>query len=109
MALCGGNRKDNGTPATKKFEWMGNEDELSENQLHSRFDYLLDGRPITSQLIRDMGEAAALDLLDCFSAVGAKDIKAAVQETERNKMQVVASIEMNNGQFEHIRAEVFPQ
>ena len=64
LCLVGGNAEDDGTPAGKKYEWSGNEDEQNENRFRSRFQSLLNGNPITSQLIRDLGEAAALDILD---------------------------------------------
>lgn len=64
MCLCGGNKDDNVTPDTEKYEWMGNEDEEPAYRFRSRFISMFHGRPINSQLAYDLAGAAALDIAD---------------------------------------------
>lgn len=108
LCLGGGNIDDANTVETKKYEWMGNEDEIEEYKLRSRFNNILaSGRAITSQFIRDLGEAAALDILECFSGVGATAVNSTVAITGKNKLEVYSQIEMRNGDFEEVKNEVF--
>lgn len=110
ICLGGGNVEDANTVETKKYEYMGNEDEPDENKLRSRFNSLINsGRPVTSQLIRDLGEAAALDILDCFASIGAKSVKSTVASDGKNKFTVYSKIEMSGGDYVETISEVFAQ
>jgi hypothetical protein len=62
--LCwfGGNREDDGSKATEKKQWWGNEGEPPERQYRGKLQSLLDGRPVTSALLPRIEEAALDDL-----------------------------------------------
>lgn len=108
LCLGGGNIEDANTVETKKYEWMGNEDEIDEYRLRSRFNNIISsGRAITSQLIRDLGEAASLDIMDCFSGIGAQSATSQVAIAGKNKMTLSTRIEMANGDFVDVQNEVF--
>lgn len=66
LCLTAGNMKDDVTPSTKKYEYMGNEDEETAYRFRSRFLSMLNGRPLSSQLIKDLAVAASLDLVEGF-------------------------------------------
>ncbi len=111
LCLGGGNVEDGNIVETEKFQWMGNEDEPEENKLRSRFNYIINsGRSVTSQLVRDLGEAAALDILDCFSGIGAESVESTVSITQaegKNKYTVSSRIAMRGGDFLDVMNEVF--
>jgi hypothetical protein len=62
--LCwfGGNREDDGSKATEKLQWWGNEGEPPERQYRGKLQSLLYGRPVTSALLPKIEEAALDDL-----------------------------------------------
>jgi len=65
LLLFGGNYKDDGTDATKKYQWWGNllEENNPERKLHSRFQNLLYGLPATPANLKRLQVAAEQDLL----------------------------------------------
>lgn len=105
MCLMGGNRHDNGTATTEKLQYMGNEDEEPENQLRSRFQALLYGRPMTSALARELGEAAALDVADGMGE-DAKNVLASVSILSNKRMSVNIDIELTSGETVKSRLEI---
>lgn len=71
LSLFGGNEKDDGSEATARLQWWGNEDEEPENQYRSRFQALVaSGRPVTSEFVTELAAAAEKDLGDDFVAGG---------------------------------------
>ena len=109
LCLTGGNKDDYNTADTEKNQWMGNEDEEPQYRFRSRFNSLLySGRPITSQLIRDMGEAAALDILDGFAGY-LNTVTSQVTVTAKNHFTVESTIETVEGKFIDIQNEIFRQ
>jgi hypothetical protein len=62
LSLFGGNEDDDGSEATEKLQWWGNEGEAVENQYRSKFGALLTGLPVTSGSIKTLEEAAKEDL-----------------------------------------------
>lgn len=97
LCLVGGNMDDNATPATDKKQWMGNEDEDTAYRFRSRFLHLLNGRPITSQLLRDLGEAAGLDIVDGFGDY-LDSVTCDVSIDGLNKITVYSVLKMNDGE-----------
>ena len=108
LCLMGGNRDDDATSAGKKYEWMGNEDEDEENQFRSRFQNKLQGRAITSQLLKDLGEAAALDILNGFAGL-IESVKSNVTIDEHRKLTVTSQIEMIGGKIVIVENEIQQQ
>lgn len=96
LCLCGGSIGDNVTPDTKKYEWVGNEDEEPENSFRSRFISLFHGRPITSQLAVDLAGAASLDLVDGFGAY-VKDVVCSVSIDNSEKITLSCEILVVDG------------
>ena len=62
LSHFGGNEADNGSEATVDKQWWGNEGEPPENQLRSRLQYELNGKPLTSASLVDVAAAALEDL-----------------------------------------------
>lgn len=98
LCLMGGNMEDEMTIDTKKYQWMGNEDEEPQNQFRSRFQALIYGRPITSELINTLGEAAALDILDGFNGYADK-VECQVKANSKNNFTVTSKITAIDGKF----------
>lgn len=110
LCLMAGNMDDSNTADTKKNEWLGNEDEPEENRLRSRFlNLATSGRPVSSGLINDLGEAAALDILDGFSSIGAVAVNSSASIDSANKITVTSKIEMKDGNFIYVKNEVYAQ
>lgn len=103
--LMGGNRHDDGTATTASKQYMGNEDEEPQNQLRSRFHALLYGRPMTSSLAKELGEAAALDVSDGMGE-DAKNIIATVSILSNKRMSVSVDIELTSGEIIRRRIEI---
>ena len=63
LCLEGGNKKDNGTEATKKYEYWGNKLETDPQfNLTSRTQFILEGLPATPNNLNRVKEAAKQDL-----------------------------------------------
>lgn len=108
LCLSGGNKDDNATPATENLQWMGNEDEEPENKFRSRFQALLSGRPISSQLVKELSEAAALDIVDGFPGY-IKTATCAVSIDAQNKVTVSSIMEAIDGKFYDVKNEIYKQ
>jgi hypothetical protein len=67
--LCwfGGNFDDDGSQATEKKQWWGNEGEPKENQYRGKLQSLLHGRPLTSALLPKIEKAAEDDVRNGLS------------------------------------------
>ena len=76
----GGNEDDDGSEATKKNQWWGNEGEPEENQYRSRLQAMLDGRPLTSATLPLLADAALEDLERDFVPVLAKSAEVTLVE-----------------------------
>lgn len=108
LCLSGGNKDDNSTPSTDHLQWMGNEDEEPENQFRSRFQSLLNGRPLSSQLVKEMSEAAALDIVDGFPGY-IKTATSKVAIDAQNKITVLSRVEAVDGKFYVLENEIYKQ
>lgn len=60
--LFGGNSEDDGSDATAKKQWCGNEGEQPASQLRGKFQAMLDGRPVTSAMVPEYQEAIENDI-----------------------------------------------
>lgn len=69
LILCGSNEDDNNTSETEREQYCGNEDEPAENKLRGKLNYLLKNRPINSETIREIRDAAADDITSGFGAM----------------------------------------
>jgi len=58
----GGNADDDGSQATVKKQWWGNEGAPKESKMRGRLQALLDGRPVSSSLLPLIEEAATYDI-----------------------------------------------
>jgi hypothetical protein len=105
LCLVGGNVEDDASPSGEKYQWSGNEDEPEEFRFRSRFLSLLNGRPITSQLIRDIGEAAALDIIDGHPGY-ISAVECSVSIDGHRKITVVSNITLASGDLVRIITEI---
>ena len=105
LCLVGGNAEDDGTPSGKKYEWSGNEDEPDDKRFRSRFQALLNGKPITSQLIRDLGEAAALDIIDGHPGI-VESVLSQVLIDGHRKLNIISYIILANSQEVEIMTRI---
>jgi len=78
LCLFGGNQDDDGTEATKKQQWWGNEGEPDEQQYRGRFQSYLKGEPLTSALIPEMEAAAIEDLASVFVPFYAESVTCSI-------------------------------
>lgn len=106
LCLAGGNMEDAANPSTASKEWMGNEDEEPENRFRSRFMHMLNGRPMSSQLIRDLGEAASLDIIDGFgSYINSASCVANIDGLD--KITLKSKLEMKDGKNVEFLSEFY--
>lgn len=70
LSHFGGNEDDNGSEATAKKQYWGNEGEPPERQLRARLQSQLSGRPLTSASLVDIAAAALEDLERDFVTPG---------------------------------------
>ena len=93
LLLFGGNRKDDGTEATKKYEWWGNklENNNPERKVHSRFQNILYGLPATPENIKKLEDAARQDLevLKAQKIVDSLDIELTITEPKRVEIEII--------------------
>lgn len=106
LCLCGGNMADTATPDTDHLQWMGNEDEETAYKFRSRFLSMLNGRPITSQLVRELGEAAALDIVE-GSGDKVQSVICDVSIDESGKITVQSNISMADGSVVSVENEFY--
>lgn len=97
LCLAGGNREDNVTPSTEKLQWMGNEDEEDKDKFRSRTGALIHGRPLTSALIKEVGESAALDILDGLGNL-IKSVASVARIINNKRLDVISNIELFSGE-----------
>ena len=96
IALMGSNREDDGTAATNKKQYMGNEDEEPQYQNRSRFHSMIYGKPITSETIKELGEAAALDINDALGGMS-ESVRASVSVLTNKRLSVNVFIRLVTG------------
>lgn len=73
LCLEGGNKLDNGTEATQKYEYWGNKLESDpQYKLTSRTQYIIEGYPVTPNNLNRVKEAAKQDL-KIFNDLGITD------------------------------------
>lgn len=94
--LMGGNRQDDGSQATERLQWAGNEGEAEEHQARGRFLSMCDGRPITSARIPEYEEAAKGDILQLCKTV-VKDVEVSASVTGPKRIDLVANITAADG------------
>jgi len=62
LCLFGGNLEDDGSAATDKLQWWGNDGEPEDKHFRSRFQNLLRGQPYNSSIRVKLEEAAKYDI-----------------------------------------------
>lgn len=94
LSLLGGNEKDDGTEATKKYEWWGNklENNNPERKLASRFQNILFGLPITPANLKKLEEAGKQDLQWFVTFKIADTIEFEVNLIDKNRVDVIAKL-----------------
>jgi len=98
LCLFGGNEDDDGSDATKNFQWWGNEGELEERQYRGQFQALLKGAPVTSQTRIDLGNAALADLEDVFVGGGyASAVDLDIEMPSNKRVELAISIKLTDG------------
>jgi hypothetical protein len=98
LSLVGGNQDDDGSEATEKKQWWGNEGEPKERKLRSRFHSLLNGTPMTSATVKDLGGAAMEQLEADFIDGGyAEAVGADVSLSTPKRVDVEAPITLFSG------------
>lgn len=93
LLLFGGNRKDDSTKATEKYQWWGNllEQNNPERKIHSRFQNLLFGLPATPENLKRLQSAAEQDLSVFISEkiVDKIDIEASIPAKNRIEIEII--------------------
>jgi phage gp46-like protein len=90
LSLAGGNKKDDGTESTKKYEWWGNKLESNnpERKLTSRFQNILFGFPATPANLKKIEAAGKQDLEWMFTDKIADSIVFESSLPEKNRLEV---------------------
>lgn len=108
LCLTCGNKDDSVTPSTENLQYMGNEDEQPENKFRSRFLNMLNGRALSSQLVKDLSVAASLDIVDGLKGY-VKTASCTVSIDANNKVTVSSKVEGIDGKFFYVESEIYKQ
>jgi len=74
LCLFGGNLDDDGSTASDKLQWWGNDGEPDDRRFRSRFHGLLMGQPFSSALRLRLEEAAKYDIKAGIPYVSSVDV-----------------------------------
>lgn len=96
ITLTGGNEEDDGTPATERLQYAGNEDEPEINKLRGRFHKWTHGRPINTGNLTELKKDAASDLTDSFVDI-AKEISIIARLVTSKRVELTIDITDNAG------------
>jgi hypothetical protein len=106
LILMGPNEGDDGTAATEKQQWMGNEGETPEHRIRGRFHQFLEGVPITSANLLDMQAAAVEDITDGFGDL-LESVQCTVSASSSHAVQVSGNLTLTTGAVVPYRLELF--
>ena len=106
LALLGGNSDDDGTAATEKKQWCGNEGEPVERQYRGRFQSYLNGAPITSGIVPEMEAAATEDLSAAFVPEYAESVTCSISLPGPKRVSLEIQINLYNAEAIPITLEV---
>jgi len=106
LILMGPNEGDDGTPATVKAQWLGNEGEPPESVLRGRFHTRLENYPITSGNLLELQRAAVDDITEGFGDL-LSSVTVFVTAKSSNSVEVSGTIEMTTGAVMPYRLELF--
>lgn len=95
--LFGGNKEDDGSKATEKLQYWGNEDEPMEYQSRGRLQSILDGRPVTSFRLVQFEEAARDDIVTQMPRSVVKAVSVSVSSTSPKMIDMVIDVTMFDG------------
>jgi phage gp46-like protein len=98
LALFGGNQEDDGSAATEKLQWWGNEDEPEERQYRGRFQARLSGAPLTSASILDLEADAKYDLESVFLPDYAASVSVSASIVAPKMVHFEINIEAKSGE-----------
>jgi hypothetical protein len=88
----GGNWNDDGSQATEKNQWCGNEGEREEHKSRGRLQFILNGKPLTSASVDDIEEAARDDIVNQMPKSAVKDAKILARITSPTRVDIDAVI-----------------
>jgi hypothetical protein len=90
LCLEGGNKKDNGTEATKKFQYWGNLLETDpQYHLKSETQYIIEGLPPTPNNLNRVKEAAKQDLQVFLDQGTIDNLEIIATLPDRNRLNLV--------------------
>lgn len=92
LALFGGNQEDDGSSATEKLQFWGNEGEPPERQYRGRFQVRLSGAPLTSASLKDLETDALYDLESAFLPDYALSVSVSASILSPKKVKLVIVI-----------------
>jgi hypothetical protein len=97
--LCwfGGNFDDDGSQATEKKQWWGNEGEPKENQYRGKLQSLLHGRPLTSALLPKIEKAAEDDVRNGLSKDILDSVSVSASASSSKRVDLRATILTKTG------------
>lgn len=93
----GGNMDDDGSQATDKNQWCGNELLPEEFRARGKLLSMLDGRPLTSASIPRLEEAARDDVMSQMSRKVISDVSASVRIVSSTRVDIEARVIGSDG------------
>jgi len=105
LCLFGGNEEDDGSEATAKLQWCGNDGEPEELQYRGRLQSLLDGTPLNSSSVRTLEAAALEDLVPEFVPNYAASVSVSVSVRTPKHISIYITIELHNAEVVPITLE----
>lgn len=97
--LCwfGGNWDDDGSQATEKKQWWGNDGEPQENQYRGKLQSLLHGHPLTSALLPKIEKAAEEDIRNGLSKDILDSVSVSASASSSKRVDLEAHIFTKTG------------
>jgi phage gp46-like protein len=97
--LCwfGGNFYDDGSQATEKKQWWGNDGEPKDNQYRGKLQSLLHGRPLTSALLPKIEKAAEEDVRNGLSQDVLDSVSVSASASSSKRVDLQATVLTKTG------------
>ena len=93
LSLFGGNKNDNGKVNNNDEYWLNYLSDITESEkLRSRFQFIIDGLPMSVKNIREAEKAAAMDLQWFIDEKIADEIFTYCQTTGKNRFNLKVEI-----------------